>query len=195
MQPPGPACFLSGCPACEFICWVLGCLRMQVEGTPERPRLAVFRSNNHIYAQVRWACRASTCHRCADMQPRCGATVQAKGQGSRAGGGAPPPGHGGGGSQWQGDPTSRLGRVGPSSSMGLHWRGPPFSYWLPDAIDSTAGGAGKWPGSKPTACRMLGTLAAWLLSPFGAGCGSKCSRAASLFRHPHPLHLPARSTS
>ena len=24
----------------------------QVEGTPERPRLAVFRSNNHIYAQV-----------------------------------------------------------------------------------------------------------------------------------------------
>ena len=26
---------------------------LQVEGTPERPRLAVFRSNNHIYAQVR----------------------------------------------------------------------------------------------------------------------------------------------
>lgn len=25
---------------------------MQVEGTPERPRLAVFRSNAHIYAQV-----------------------------------------------------------------------------------------------------------------------------------------------
>lgn len=25
---------------------------MQVEGTTERPRLAVFRSNNHIYAQV-----------------------------------------------------------------------------------------------------------------------------------------------
>jgi hypothetical protein len=24
----------------------------QVEGTTERPRLAVFRSNNHIYAQV-----------------------------------------------------------------------------------------------------------------------------------------------
>lgn len=26
--------------------------RLQVEGTTERPRLAVFRSNNHIYAQV-----------------------------------------------------------------------------------------------------------------------------------------------
>lgn len=25
---------------------------LQVEGTPERPRLAVFRSNTHIYAQV-----------------------------------------------------------------------------------------------------------------------------------------------
>ena len=28
----------------------------QVEGTPERPRLAVFRSNNHIYAQVGAPC-------------------------------------------------------------------------------------------------------------------------------------------
>ena len=27
-------------------------LRKKVAGTPERPRLAVFRSNNHIYAQV-----------------------------------------------------------------------------------------------------------------------------------------------
>jgi large subunit ribosomal protein L18 len=27
-------------------------LRRQLNGTPERPRLAVFRSNNHIYAQV-----------------------------------------------------------------------------------------------------------------------------------------------
>jgi len=27
-------------------------LRKKVNGTPERPRLAVFRSNNHIYAQV-----------------------------------------------------------------------------------------------------------------------------------------------
>lgn len=27
-------------------------VRSKVEGTPERPRLAVFRSNNHIYAQV-----------------------------------------------------------------------------------------------------------------------------------------------
>jgi len=27
-------------------------IRSKVEGTPERPRLAVFRSNNHIYAQV-----------------------------------------------------------------------------------------------------------------------------------------------
>lgn len=27
-------------------------LRQQVSGTPERPRLAVFRSNQHIYAQV-----------------------------------------------------------------------------------------------------------------------------------------------
>lgn len=25
---------------------------LQVSGTPERPRLAVYRSNNHIYAQV-----------------------------------------------------------------------------------------------------------------------------------------------
>tara|TARA_Y100001968_G_scaffold3933_2_gene3471 strand:+ start:11109 stop:11477 length:369 start_codon:yes stop_codon:yes gene_type:complete len=27
-------------------------LRRNIAGTPERPRLAVFRSNNHIYAQV-----------------------------------------------------------------------------------------------------------------------------------------------
>jgi large subunit ribosomal protein L18 len=27
-------------------------VRNTVEGTPERPRLAVFRSNNHMYAQV-----------------------------------------------------------------------------------------------------------------------------------------------
>jgi len=27
-------------------------IRLQLEGTPERPRLAVFRSLNHIYAQV-----------------------------------------------------------------------------------------------------------------------------------------------
>ncbi len=27
-------------------------IRKKVSGTPERPRLAVFRSNNHIYAQV-----------------------------------------------------------------------------------------------------------------------------------------------
>ncbi|ACK72099.1 ribosomal protein L18 [Gloeothece citriformis PCC 7424] len=27
-------------------------IRRKVEGTPSRPRLAVFRSNNHIYAQV-----------------------------------------------------------------------------------------------------------------------------------------------
>lgn len=27
-------------------------LRKKVNGTPERPRLAVFRSNNHIYAQI-----------------------------------------------------------------------------------------------------------------------------------------------
>ena len=32
----------------------------QVEGTTERPRLAVFRSNNHIYAQV---CTAVAGHR------------------------------------------------------------------------------------------------------------------------------------
>ena len=27
-------------------------IRNRFSGTPERPRLAVFRSNNHIYAQV-----------------------------------------------------------------------------------------------------------------------------------------------
>ena len=27
-------------------------LRSRLSGTPERPRLAVFRSNNHMYAQV-----------------------------------------------------------------------------------------------------------------------------------------------
>lgn len=27
-------------------------IRKKVNGTPERPRLAIFRSNNHIYAQV-----------------------------------------------------------------------------------------------------------------------------------------------
>jgi hypothetical protein len=30
-----------------------------VSGTTERPRLAVFRSNQHIYAQVRAACAAA----------------------------------------------------------------------------------------------------------------------------------------
>jgi large subunit ribosomal protein L18 len=29
-----------------------GRIRRRVSGTPERPRLAIFRSNNHIYAQV-----------------------------------------------------------------------------------------------------------------------------------------------
>ena len=27
-------------------------LRNRISGTPERPRLAVFRSNNHMYAQI-----------------------------------------------------------------------------------------------------------------------------------------------
>lgn len=44
-------------------------LWVQVEGTPERPRLAVFRSNNHIYAQVRWSRAAgqtdAAVHACA----------------------------------------------------------------------------------------------------------------------------------
>lgn len=53
-----PGCWRAGLrplyltlPACPPAC-------LKVEGTPERPRLAVFRSNTHIYAQARtWAGR------------------------------------------------------------------------------------------------------------------------------------------
>lgn len=43
--------FNPACLRCPVFPATARCL--QVEGTPERPRLAVFRSNNHIYAQVR----------------------------------------------------------------------------------------------------------------------------------------------
>ena len=39
--------------------------RVQVSGVPERPRLAVYRSNNHIYAQVDHQsdlCSGASCH-------------------------------------------------------------------------------------------------------------------------------------
>ena len=51
-------------------------LRRQISGTAERPRLAVFRSNNHIYAQLiddsaqSTLCAASTLDR--DLRPSLG---------------------------------------------------------------------------------------------------------------------------
>lgn len=58
-------------------------LRRHISGTPERPRLAVYRSNNHIYAQViddlaqNTLCAASSMDR--DLRPTlsAGANCQA----------------------------------------------------------------------------------------------------------------------
>ncbi|MGI5837237.1 MAG: 50S ribosomal protein L18 [Chloroflexota bacterium] len=44
-------------------------LRAKVQGTPERPRLAVFRSLNHIYAQVIDDTAGSTLVAASDIDP------------------------------------------------------------------------------------------------------------------------------
>jgi large subunit ribosomal protein L18 len=58
-------------------------LRRQISGTSERPRLAVYRSNNHIYAQViddtaqATLCSASTLDRDLQGSLKVGATCDA----------------------------------------------------------------------------------------------------------------------
>ena len=43
-------------------------IRKKVSGTPERPRLAVFRSNNHIYAQVIDDSASTTITSCSTLE-------------------------------------------------------------------------------------------------------------------------------
>lgn len=52
-------------------------IRKHIQGTPERPRLAVFRSLNHIYAQVIDDTRGYTLVAASDLEPAL--------QGQRAG--------------------------------------------------------------------------------------------------------------
>jgi large subunit ribosomal protein L18 len=44
-------------------------IRKRIQGTPERPRLAVFRSLNHIYAQVIDDTRGHTLVAASDLEP------------------------------------------------------------------------------------------------------------------------------
>ena len=52
-------------------------VRKKVTGTPERPRLAVFRSLSHIYAQVIDDTRGHTLASASDMEP----TIREEGKG------------------------------------------------------------------------------------------------------------------
>ena len=59
------------------------CIRKKIAGTPERPRLAVFRSQSHIYAQVidddagRTVCAASSLDKDLKSRFKRGANVEA----------------------------------------------------------------------------------------------------------------------
>ncbi|PSC69746.1 50S ribosomal L18 [Micractinium conductrix] len=54
-------------------------IRSKVEGTPERPRLAVFRSNNHIYAQVIDDTGATTLAATSTLNPEIRAALNGDG--------------------------------------------------------------------------------------------------------------------
>ena len=57
---------------------------LQVEGTPERPRLAVFRSNTHIYAQVIDDDAATTLAAASTLSPEIRAKLDNGGGGVEA---------------------------------------------------------------------------------------------------------------
>ncbi len=63
-------------------------IRKKVAGTAERPRLAVFRSQTHIYAQIidddqgRTLCSASSLEKDADLKKKGGNVAAAKAVGS-----------------------------------------------------------------------------------------------------------------
>ncbi len=59
-------------------------VRKKVEGTPERPRLAVFRSLSHIYAQVVDDRAGRTIVAASDLEPAVRAQVEGKKKTERA---------------------------------------------------------------------------------------------------------------
>lgn len=59
-------------------------VRKKVEGTPERPRLAVFRSLSHIYAQVVDDRAGRTLVAASDLEPAVRAQVEGKKKTERA---------------------------------------------------------------------------------------------------------------
>ncbi len=59
-------------------------VRANVEGTTERPRLAVFRSLNHIYAQVIDDTKGVTLASASTLDPEVGAGLEGKAKKSQA---------------------------------------------------------------------------------------------------------------
>ncbi|MBC6473701.1 MAG: 50S ribosomal protein L18 [Hormoscilla sp. GM102CHS1] len=57
-----------------------GRIRRQVEGTTERPRLAVFRSHQHIYAQVIDDSQQHTLAAASTIEPQVKSQLKSKGQ-------------------------------------------------------------------------------------------------------------------
>jgi large subunit ribosomal protein L18 len=58
-------------------------VRKKIVGTPERPRLAVFRSNRHIYAQLIDDRSATTLVAASDREVGSGKSTGAKGSGAK----------------------------------------------------------------------------------------------------------------
>ncbi len=59
-------------------------VRAKVEGTTSRPRLCVFRSLNHIYAQVIDDCRGHTLTSASTLDPETRSEVVGKAKGAKA---------------------------------------------------------------------------------------------------------------
>ena len=59
-------------------------VRAKVEGTTSRPRLCVFRSLNHIYAQVIDDCRGHTLTSASTLDPETRSEVEGKAKGAKA---------------------------------------------------------------------------------------------------------------